>query len=468
MFSFGSNISNIMSTKNFGIGIAEILSIGDEITSGAIADTNAQWLSIRLEQMGLRVLRHVTVGDDLTALTDAFRTAIERADVVVATGGLGPTADDLTREALAKAAGVELAFFPDAYEHCRRLFERRGRVMPEQNRLQAISPVGTRHIPNPDGTALGIDLSVPRNGRPANRVFCVPGVPAEMRVCWNSIDASLREMGYGQRTIVHRLIHCFGVGESQAESMLPDLIRRGRDPLVGITAKAGTITLRIQAEGDSVAQCEAKIAPVANQIRTLLREFVYGEGETTLADAVIERLVERGTFRLAVLVCGDSPIVLTELSESARRYRQSNPVPRKDVPTTDSATTTEYGRVMGLLLPDAATLRQEFPDVSDEDPIVEAQRLAEAVRAKFQAEFGLAVVASSERSPTVRNAEESTTPRGSEGTCVGIAGPGRAPIAFRTSDGVHPAIRELCVAKAAWNAILRCQRPSGADSPTAW
>ena len=144
----------------------EILAIGDEITSGQLLDTNSHWLSQRLEELGVRVHYHATVGDELEPIADAFRQAIGRADVVLATGGLGPTADDLTRDALARAADRPLVLDPPSLEHVRRLFARRGRPMPPQNEIQAMFPAGSRVIPNPHGTAPGIALAVPRQGRP--------------------------------------------------------------------------------------------------------------------------------------------------------------------------------------------------------------------------------------------------------------------------------------------------------------
>src|SRR5687768_12467787 len=165
---------------------AEVISIGDELTSGQRLDTNSQWLSERLGEIGVRTLYHSTVADELDANIRVFQAAIERADVVVATGGLGPTADDLTRDAIAAATGVSLELDESTLAHIESLFTRRGRTMSANNRLQAMFPTGTRIIPNPAGTAPGIDLEVPRSGRGPARVFALPGVPAEMREMWQA------------------------------------------------------------------------------------------------------------------------------------------------------------------------------------------------------------------------------------------------------------------------------------------
>ena len=273
---------------------AEIISIGDEIASGQLLDTNSQWLSQRLGELGIRVLYHTTVGDELDAGVDVFRQAIDRADVVVATGGLGPTADDLTREVLAQATGRGLVRDEEALTHIRQLFARRGWAMPEQNEVQAMLPEGSRLIPNPHGTAPGIAMDVPREGRSPCRLFALPGVPAEMVEMWEpSVAGALRSAGAGGRVIRHRLVKCFGAGESQIESMLPDLIRRGRIPRVGITASKTTIILRITAEGATDEECFAAVEPTVATIRQCLGELVFGEDEIELEDVVVRLLGER-------------------------------------------------------------------------------------------------------------------------------------------------------------------------------
>lgn len=274
---------------------AEVISIGDEITNGRILDTNSQWLSQRLSgELGVRVLYHTAVGDQLQAMIAVFRQAIERSDIVISTGGLGPTADDLTRVALANATGRPLHENPQALDHVREIFRRRNRSMPKQNESQAIFPFGSEMIANPNGTAPGVALVLERSGREPCRLFCLPGVPAEMYDMWPQVREALRAAGIGARAIVHRDIKCFGAGESTIESMLPDLIRRGRHPTVGINASKNTIILRITAEGESRAECEAAIEPVAALIYERLGELVFGENDDELQNVVLRQLKSRG------------------------------------------------------------------------------------------------------------------------------------------------------------------------------
>ena len=274
---------------------AEILAIGDEITGGQLLDTNSQWLSQRLGELGVRVLYHSTMGDELQPCIDVFRRAMQRADIVISTGGLGPTADDLTREALAAASDRPLVMAPEALAHIRQLFARRKREMPRSNELQAYFPAGSRIVPNPNGTAPGIDLDIPRTDAGRCRFFALPGVPAEMREMWQGyLLAALRGMGAGGRVILQRNIKCFGAGESQVESLMPDLIRRDRVPRVGINASRATIILRIVAEGDSEAYCRAQIEPTVAEIHQHLGTLVYGEGDDELQDVVLRLLVLRG------------------------------------------------------------------------------------------------------------------------------------------------------------------------------
>ncbi|MCA9241310.1 MAG: damage-inducible protein CinA, partial [Planctomycetales bacterium] len=243
---------------------------------------------------GDEVLYHTTVGDDLRANLSVFASANERADVVVATGGLGPTADDLTREALAAAAGVELERDEASLERIRQMFADRGRRMPQRNELQAMFPRGATAIRNEHGTAPGVRMAVPREGRPPCQVFALPGVPAEMMPMFEeTVAPAIAKLHQRPRVIRHRRLKCFGVGESRLEEMLPGMFDRGREPRVGITVSKATITLRITATGETDQACLDAIRPIEELARHTLGDLVFGEEDEELQHVVVRELVER-------------------------------------------------------------------------------------------------------------------------------------------------------------------------------
>jgi nicotinamide-nucleotide amidase len=378
---------------------AEIIAIGDEIVSGEHLDTNSSWLSQRLEEFGVRVLYHTTVGDELEACAEVFRRAMERADIVISTGGLGPTADDLTREALARATGRELVLNPQALEHIRSLFARRKWGMPPQNEIQAMFPAGSRMIANPHGTAPGIDLEIPRDlverkgdspifadhrfaAVPAKmrqspcRFFALPGVPGEMIEMWNATLASeIGALAAGRKVIRRRKINCFGAGESQIEAMLPDMIRRGRTPTVGITASKNMISLRIVAEAHSEEECNALIEPTAATIRNCLGRLVFGEGDEELQHAVM-RLLREANKTLVTVEWGTAGLVadwLGDVPEGNECFLGGLVVQNRE----------SMGRLLGLdqnLLVDLPALGEQV-----------SERMAAACRERFGADYGLAV-----------------------------------------------------------------------------
>jgi nicotinamide-nucleotide amidase len=277
---------------------SEIISVGSELTSGQNLDTNCQWLSQRLAEIGIAVGWHTTVADDLEDNVATFCIATERADLVLITGGLGPTQDDLTREALAQMAGVELVFHAPSFQHIKELFARRHRTMPERNRVQAMFPAGSEPIPNPNGTAPGIWMNVEtRNSKSQIRkslLVAMPGVPSEMFAMFEQqVRQRLVALGFSGGVVVQRKINCFGAGESAIEEKLMELTRRGQSPEVGITVSDATISLRILARASTVEEAKTQTEPVEKTIRERLGSFVFGVDEEELQDAVIALLKSR-------------------------------------------------------------------------------------------------------------------------------------------------------------------------------
>ena len=270
---------------------AEIIAIGDELTSGQRLDTNSQWISEQLGTIGVRVLFHTTVADDINSNIAAFHNAVRRTDVVICTGGLGPTADDLTRQSIAEAIGLPLIQDDDALTTIKAMFSRRDREMPERNVVQALFPEGSLVIPNPHGTAPGIDLKVTADDH-SSRIFALPGVPAEMKEMWKDtvLPRIIDSLPGPPAITTHKRIKCFGIGESDLEQRLPDIIKRGRIPTVGITVSKATITLRITASGANEEECHAISQPTADTIHEILGDLVFGYGDDELQHVVARQL----------------------------------------------------------------------------------------------------------------------------------------------------------------------------------
>ena len=324
---------------------AEIIAIGDELSSGVRLDTNSQWISQSLDQLGIQTAFHSTVGDDLGDMLAAFEVAAGRVDLIFTTGGLGPTADDLTRNIIAQLAGVDLVLNESILQHIKTMYQSRGREMPPNNEVQAWFPAGSLVIDNPEGTAPGIEFagvrSADANQNPY-RIFAFPGVPAELKQMWRaSVQARLIELYEIETTIFHHTIHCFGSGESAIEMELPDLIRRGRDPLVGITASAATISLRIATRGANQKDCLEKMQPTIDIIRERLGDLVYGENGQQLEDVVASKLIATqqtiGVFDYGL--CGDVARRLTTVTPVDGCVRTSRAYSRSAV--TDEVSTVQ-------------------------------------------------------------------------------------------------------------------------------
>jgi nicotinamide-nucleotide amidase len=269
---------------------AEIIAIGSELVSGQSLDTNSQWLSRALGKLGIPVHFHTSLGDDLAENIAVFKVAIERADLILTSGGLGPTQDDLTREALAAVAGVGLVEDSGSLEAIQAMFARRNRVMSERNRVQALFPEGAEPIPNAIGTAPGIAMRIGNSW-----IACMPGVPNELkRMFDDQIVPRLRERGLASRQIVHRKINLFGKGESEIEAQALDLTPRGRVPEVGITASEATISFRIAAEADSQDEANRLIEPTAALIYERFGDLIVGEGLEDVVDAMVKELARTG------------------------------------------------------------------------------------------------------------------------------------------------------------------------------
>ncbi len=298
---------------------AIIISIGSELTTGQTVDTNTAWLSQRLAEVGVRVLRHVTVPDEVTPIRVAFERAASEAAFVLVTGGLGPTADDLTRDALAAAMGVGLELRAEYVERIRAFFDVRGREMPEANRVQAMFPAGSEPIENTCGTAPGIRA---RLGEAT--VFVMPGVPREMRVMYERDVQPVLASHTGGACMRAATLYCFGAGESDIGEVIRDLMARGRNPAVGTTAKQGVIGVRVHAWGDSRDDASARLEATVAELRGRLGSLIYGRDDDRIAAAAAELLKAAGRTVATAESCTGGMIAkeLTDIAGSSAYFRE--------------------------------------------------------------------------------------------------------------------------------------------------
>jgi nicotinamide-nucleotide amidase len=267
---------------------ASIVSIGNEVLSGQTVDTNAAYLSQRLLSIGIPVVSSCTVSDDVDSIVRSFNLASVDADLVIATGGLGPTDDDLTRQALAKLLGSELQMNKELLEKIQNFFTVRKRKMAETNKIQAYIPAGAKALSNNLGTAPGVVAEV--RGK---WFFALPGVPSEMKQMFEeSVLPELQQFASGQAVVVRKL-RCFGTGESNIAELLGDIMQRGRNPLVNCTASCGVITLTITATAKGKDKARQMVEKDEKILRDKLGELVYGTDEQTLAEVVGEKLTQQ-------------------------------------------------------------------------------------------------------------------------------------------------------------------------------
>lgn len=282
---------------------AAILSTGDEITTGKVVDTNANYLADKLVEAGVEVAAVLTVGDVAERIVWAWQQAMQQADVIISTGGIGPTADDLTTELVAKVAGVGLFFSEEVANNIRRVFASLNRPMPENNLKQAQFPVGATIISNHLGTAPGyrVDLDTP-HGR--KHLIILPGVPREMKpMMEETVLPWLREMRGGSDVFLTRTFQTFGISESGLDEAVKGTVSEEEGRLA-FRASFPQISMRVTVRGQA-QEVEARLEELSNRIRSRISQYVYGEGDVTMEDVVGKLLKEQGkTLSIAEAVSG--------------------------------------------------------------------------------------------------------------------------------------------------------------------
>jgi len=349
---------------------ASIVSIGNELLSGQTVDTNAAYLSGELLSIGIPVVSSYTIGDDTDAIVRAFNLAAADADIVLATGGLGPTDDDLTRQGFAKFLGAELQLQTELLDRIQNFFTKRNLQMSERNKIQAYIPAGAKALANPLGTAPGIMAEAK-----GKLLVALPGVPSEMKQMFaESVLPELQRFA-GTQAVVVRKLKCFGTGESNIAELLGPLMQRGRNPLINCTAKHGIITLTINATAKDKDKAHQMAEESEKSLRNKLGELVYGTGEQTLAEVVGEKLArQKMTIAVAESCTGGTLAKLLTDIPGASRYFTHGWVTYSNI-----AKTGELGVPADLI--------QKYGAVSEQV----AQAMAQGARKKAQTDFAIGI-----------------------------------------------------------------------------
>jgi nicotinamide-nucleotide amidase len=350
------------------IDSAEIVTVGTEMLLGDLVDTNTAWLSTRLAALGVGIYRHTTVGDNRERIAGVLSEAASRSDLVVTTGGLGPTSDDLTNECLAAVTGRRMIEYPEARAHVDEMFRKFGREPTQNNYKQALFPEGTQLIPNPLGTAMGALLEAD-----GTLFATLPGVPPEMkRMFEETLEPLIRARSEG--SIISKTLWFAGIGESALAEKVQDFLD-AEDPTVAPLAGQGKVRLRITTRAATQKEAEERMAPVEKEILARLGEYYFGEDEETLESAVGRLLEDNGTTLALAESCTGGLLAkrLTDIAGSSAYFKEGL--------ITYSNESKE--RLLGV--PHEMLL--EYGAVSE--PV--ARKMAEGVRDVSGADYGLSV-----------------------------------------------------------------------------
>ena len=265
---------------------AEIITVGTEILLGDILNTNTHYLSNELANIGVDVYYQITVGDNEKRLLDQLEESFKRSDLVILTGGLGPTEDDLTKEVCAKYFNLEMEFHQPSWDKIIEIHNKMKRTPTENNKKQAYFPVNSIILPNEYGTAPGCIME-----KESKTIIVMPGPPREMKPMFDNFVKPFLQKD-SKDILKSKVLRIVGIGESKVENDLLDLIQKQINPTIATYAKDGECTVRITAKGENIEEAEKLIFPVAQEIKNRFKEAVYGEDETTIEDEVAKILVE--------------------------------------------------------------------------------------------------------------------------------------------------------------------------------
>jgi nicotinamide-nucleotide amidase len=348
---------------------AEVIAIGSELLLGQIVDTNSSWIAQRLAENGIELVRTTTVEDDLSRIKEVIQEALIRSPIVITTGGIGPTEDDLTREAVAQVTQRQLIFQPHLMEQIESLFKRMGFRMPENNRKQAYIPDGAFPIENPKGTAPGFIVESSDWS-----IISLPGVPSEMEYLMGKevIPYLQKRFDIKHQVIRYKVLRACGLGESAIDFQIKDLMR-GRNPSVGTLASAGDVRIRIKAKADNPEEASSLIQEMEREIRNRLGIVIYGVDQETLQGNIVKEL-EKLALILSVVETFSGGIITQKLASTGSPF-------------------FVQGRVLlfeGSQRQFLNLSKEEF-DSFDNDPKSLTDTFARKAREEFRTDLGLAM-----------------------------------------------------------------------------
>ena len=312
---------------------AEILMIGTELLLGQIDDTNATYMGQTLADNGINLFQKTTVGDNRERIVDALNLALDRSDVVLCSGGLGPTEDDLTRECVAQVVDAPLEYHEEIFGLITAMFARYNIQLTENNKKQALVPKGGTVIDNPNGTAPGLMVECDRG-----IIFCMPGVPRELKpMLEDSIIPTLRDRFELDSLIHYRVLHICGIGESRIDDIIGDLMTDLENPKVGVLASPAKVRVRISAKANSKSEANALIDPVDAEIRSRFPNLIMGTDDDTVEGVVNELLLNRGWTLAVVETTSGGSIGQLMTAFGAQSYVGGRIYPLESLDLTDRA-----------------------------------------------------------------------------------------------------------------------------------
>ena len=368
---------------------AEIISIGSELLLGQIVDTNSAWMSDRLSSLGVNLYYQSTVGDNFDRMHEVIDNALDRSDLVITGGGIGPTQDDITRDVVAKVTKRKLIKNQRLVNELESRFHKRGLILTSNNERQAYIPEGSIIVDNPNGTAPSFIVEDDRGV-----VICLPGVPFEMKWLFdNKLIPYITEKFNLSETIIYRVLKMSGIGESNVDDKIGYLIAGSNNPTVGVLAHPGQVDVRIAAKAKNSNEANKLIDPIENEIRKILGKHIFGVDNETI-DSIVLRILRDKNITIGIYEDVTSGLLMDQLFHSGPK-----------------------SFVNGIVINDIDSLKNFLSDIYPNDnltdlinsPLDMSKRLSNAIRIFSKSNIGLALHARVNASQNVQNLDSGNT-----------------------------------------------------------